>query len=151
MSVTAAAFVVVGPGDVPIFQADFGPSGLRGQSMPAQTSITDDSRTLHELALHASLDIVDEMMWHTNHSSLRAVDRFNDATVFGYVTPSGTRFLLLVEAARPPSDDALKGFFADCHELYARAVSNPYQDRDAPIFTRGFEGRVRSVFRRHFG
>lgn len=47
----------------------------------------------------------------------QTVDRFNNLLVSAYVTPSGARFLLLHDGK---SDDAIRGFFGDVHELYLR-------------------------------
>ena len=77
----------------------------------------EDSAHVDEFVLHAALDLVDELVWTTPNMALKVVDRFNDQLVSAFVTASGVRFLLLHETR---SDETIKGFFQEVHELYIK-------------------------------
>ncbi|CAN6232445.1 unnamed protein product, partial [Urochloa humidicola] len=77
----------------------------------------EDLAYQHQFILHAALDVVQDLAWTTNAMFLRSVDRFNDLVVSVYVTAGHTRFMLLHDSR---SDDGIKSFFQEVHELYIK-------------------------------
>eukprot|EP00056_Hartaetosiga_gracilis_P003748 m.67076 g.67076 ORF g.67076 m.67076 type:complete len:154 (+) comp11566_c0_seq1:63-524(+) len=117
-------FMIVSPNDVPIFSAHFG--ALSHQTEKEK----DEQEHLFQFVLHAALDAVDVKMWKVKDMNLKDVDAFHEWTVSAYITPSKTRFLLLHDG---PYEDAMKSFFQDIHELYVKAILNPFHGRDKQL------------------
>eukprot|EP00055_Hartaetosiga_balthica_P009923 m.40854 g.40854 ORF g.40854 m.40854 type:complete len:147 (+) comp6955_c0_seq2:211-651(+) len=117
-------FMIVSPNDVPIFSEHFGM--LAHQSDKEK----DEHEHLYQFVLHAALDAVDVKMWKVKDMNLKDVDTFHEWTVSAYVTPSKTRFLLLHDG---PYDDSMKSFFQDIHELYVKAILNPFHGVDQQL------------------
>jgi trafficking protein particle complex subunit 2 len=82
-----------------------------------------------------------------SYSFLRVVDRFNNLAVSAYVTPGGV-YLLLLHDGR--SEDAVRGFFTEIHELYTKYILNPFAILDGPIVSPQFDSHVRIASRRFF-
>lgn len=133
-----ASFAIVGTGDVPLYRADFEIKGLEEKAR---------DKVSVEIALHSSLDMMDDVMWQTSSKMLRGpLAQYSDFAVFGYVGASGVRMLLLIDGSRTASEDAMRNFFTQATESYTRAICNPFQNRDAPIFARLFDRLIRSSF-----
>ena len=77
---------------------------------------------LRQFVLHASLDSLHSLLWSNSSTFLRIVDRFNSYLVSAYVTPGGTTMLLLHNGK---SEDLVRQFFLEAHELYVKNVMNP--------------------------
>lgn len=69
------------------------------------------------------------------------------AQVSAFVTAAQVRFLLLHDGR---SDDSIRSFFKDVHELYIKAMLNPFFSPTAPIQCQGFSQKVRASARQHF-
>ena len=106
----------------------------------------DELAYLHQFILHSSLDMVDNSMWVNSATFLRVVDRFNHLYVSAYVTPGGAYLLLLHEGR---TEDAVRGFMTEMHELYVRYMINPFATLDGPICSPQFESHVRQISRRY--
>lgn len=76
---------------------------------------------------------------------LRVVDRFNSSMVSAYVTPGGVCMLLLHEGR---SEDGVRGFMTEVHELYVKHMLNPFAHFDSPICSPQFDSHVRMASRR---
>ena len=67
-------------------------------------------------------------------------------------TDSGThasrqvRFLLL---HRSRSEDAVRAFFTEVHELYLKVLLNPFYKPQSPITAKGFDAKVKALAQRH--
>ncbi|KAK9768105.1 TRAPP subunit [Basidiobolus ranarum] len=132
-------FAIVGNKDNPIYEAEIG--------SPAKDAIrNEETKHLYQFVAHSALDVVDEMVWTTNALYLKTVDKYNEWFVSAYVTPSNVRLLLLHEAK---NDDAIFNFFKDCHELYIRALLNPFYEQNALITSTSFDTKVRALARRY--
>eukprot|EP00919_Chromeraceae_sp_WS-2016_P069486 GHVR01164796.1.p1 GENE.GHVR01164796.1~~GHVR01164796.1.p1 ORF type:complete len:153 (+),score=32.60 GHVR01164796.1:103-561(+) len=107
-NVNVNVFVIIGKGDVPLFEVDLSGQGKR-----------PDSPHLAQFVIHAALDIVDELVWYNNNMYLKQVDRFNDLLVSSWVTPGHIRFMLL---HTQKNDEAIASFFKDVYELYVKVV-----------------------------
>jgi hypothetical protein len=72
---STACFVIVSRNDCPIYESEVGTAPKK-----------DEAAHLHQFILHASLDIVQDVVWTTNAMYLKLVDKFNDLLVSVYVT-----------------------------------------------------------------
>ena len=125
-------FMIVGKTE-PIYEAEF------------NTAAKEDLAYLHQFIIHSSLDMVDGIKWVNNNTFLRVVDRFNNLSVSAYLTPGGVNLLLLHESK---SEDAVKVFFTEVHELYVKYILNPFYSIDSPIVSPNFDSRVRILARK---
>ncbi|KAJ2762217.1 TRAPP subunit [Coemansia nantahalensis] len=126
-------FVIVSAGDAPLYEATFG--------VPRP-----EHKHMHQFVVHAALDLVDDALFLTNACYLKTVDKHGDWNVSAYVTPSGVRLMLLHEAR---SEDAVRAFFTDCHELYAKTLANPFYQPAAPILSQAFDAKVAALAKRY--
>lgn len=125
-------FVIVGTLDNPIYEAEF-------------IKKSEDLRHLHQFIIHSSLDIVDELVWGTDKNYLKVVDRFNEWNVSCFVTPSGSKFMLLHDQL---NTDGIKHFFQEVYEIYVKVVLNPFYALNDKIASGGFDQRVRGSARK---
>lgn len=76
---------------------------------------------------------------------LKLVDKVNQQYVSTFLTAGNIKFLLL-HAGK--SEDSIKNFFYEVHELYVQISMNPFYRYDTPIVSKEFDKRVRMVARR---
>mmetsp|Transcript_27485 Transcript_27485/g.27705 ORF Transcript_27485/g.27705 Transcript_27485/m.27705 type:complete len:132 (+) Transcript_27485:221-616(+) len=126
-------FMIIGRSD-PLYEIDLG------------SSSKDELAYLHQFIMHSSLDLIENAMWINSATFLRVVDRFNNLMVSAYVTPGGAYLLLLHEGR---NEDAVKGFFVECHEVYVKYMLNPFAAPDSPICSPQFESHIRSISRKY--
>ncbi|EME29061.1 hypothetical protein Gasu_34560 isoform 2 [Galdieria sulphuraria] len=105
----AITFVIVSPQDQLLYEATFPP-----------VSQTDETAHLREFILFASLDILEQVVWSTRDFYLKAIDRFNDQIIYGLVTASSVRLLLVSDGK---SEEAVKNFLQEAYELYVKVRS----------------------------
>ena len=107
-------FVIVGNRDNPLFEIEFGTSKQGGDGV---ARFPPAAKELNPFLVHASLDIVEEVMWLNNQMCvslnarmelskatksscappryLKRVDHFASAHISSFLTPTSTKFLLL--------------------------------------------------------
>ncbi|PVU94094.1 hypothetical protein BB561_002780 [Smittium simulii] len=90
--------------------------------------------------------MVDDVVWKSNSCFLKIVDCVNDWNVSAYVTPSNIRFMLLHEAK---NEDKIKLFFQDAHEIYVKALMNPFFEPNYPINSQSFDSLIRKLAKRY--
>mmetsp|Transcript_32790 Transcript_32790/g.82598 ORF Transcript_32790/g.82598 Transcript_32790/m.82598 type:complete len:128 (-) Transcript_32790:38-421(-) len=78
----------------------------------------------------------------------QVVDRFNEYYVSAYTTAAQTRFLLLHDNR---SEDGIRSFFQDVHELYIKVMLNPFHTSTTRITSPVFNQRVRALAKKHLG
>lgn len=102
---------------------------------------------LHQFVVHASLDSVDERIKQLTSlpATLGVVDRHTSDLVSAYATAGCARIVLL---HKQRADSAVKAFFHEVHELYTKALLNPFASPSAAIFATKFDERVRAAARR---
>ncbi|KAL6903660.1 hypothetical protein ACP4OV_004473 [Aristida adscensionis] len=122
---STACFVIVSKNDIPIYEAEVG-------SAPKK----EDLSYHHQFILHAALDVVQDLAWTTSAMFLKSVDRFNDLVVSIYVT-----------AGR--SEDGIKSFFQEVHELYIKIFLNPLYLPGSRISSSHFDTKVRALARKY--
>ncbi|XP_066318867.1 uncharacterized protein [Miscanthus floridulus] len=137
---STACFVIVSKNGIPIYEAEVG-SALKKEDLAHQ----------HQFILHAALDVVQDLTWTTNaifciFRFLRSVDRFSDFVVSVYVTAGHTRFLLLHDSR---SNDGIKSFFQEVHELYMKIFLNPLYLPGSRIASSHFDTKVRTLARKY--
>lgn len=130
-----ACFIIVSRNDIPIYEAEVS-SVLKKEEAAHQ----------HQFILHAALDIVQDLAWTTSAMFLKAVDRFNDLVVSTYVTAGHTRFMLLHDSR---SEDGIKSFFQEVHELYIKILLNPLYIPGSRITSSHFDTKVRALARKY--
>jgi hypothetical protein len=59
---------------------------------------------------------------------------------------TGVYFLLLHEGR---SDESIKNFFAEAHELYVKNLLNPFYQFDSPIVSSAFDTHIKALARRY--
>jgi hypothetical protein len=132
---STACFVIVSRNDSPIYESEVG-------SAPKK----DEAAHLHQFILHASLDIVQDVVWNTPYMFLKLVDKFNDLLVSVYVTAGHTRLMLLHDSR---NEDGIKNFFQEVHELYIKMLLNPLYVPGSRITSPFFDTRVRALARKY--
>mmetsp|Transcript_27809 Transcript_27809/g.54668 ORF Transcript_27809/g.54668 Transcript_27809/m.54668 type:complete len:144 (+) Transcript_27809:85-516(+) len=128
--------IIIGKDDNPIYEADLSSSGTR-----------EDSPHLDQFVIHSSLDLVEELVWTTSSMFLRVVDKFDDFHVSAYCTAGHARFMLL---HKNRNEEAIRAFFSELHDLYIKAVLNPFHRPDGWIDSPVFDQKVRLAARKHF-
>ncbi|KAL8702316.1 MAG: hypothetical protein Q9201_004464 [Fulgogasparrea decipioides] len=94
-------FCIVNTRDQPTFEIEFGTSKQGGDGQPR---FSQEARKLNPFLMHASLDYVDDLQWHTNQLYLKRIDHFASSHISAFLTPTSTRFLLL-HLPHPPNTD----------------------------------------------
>jgi len=62
--------------------------------------------------------------------------------VYGYITNTKIKFVLVVDYDTKAKDAEIKQFFNRFHEVYADTVCNPFYTSDENITSKKFEDRV---------
>ncbi|KAF8821488.1 mbp-1 interacting protein-2a family protein [Cardiosporidium cionae] len=129
-SATVIAFVIVGKGDAPLYEADLSTPGKR-----------DDSPYLNQFILHQALDALDDSIWHNNNMYLNVCDTFKAFIVSGFCTAGHVKFMLLHR--QRGSDEKIRLFFTEIHELYLKILLNPLYEPNGKITSVAFDQYVR--------
>ena len=124
-------FTIVNKGE-PLFEAKF-------------SAEKSEFEYLQHFILHSSMDMVQSSLRLTNGTYLKVVDRFNSAQVSAYVTPGGVTMLLLHYGK---TEEAVRRFFLEVHDLYTKHIMNPLYDMDSPIQNPNFDSLVNQAARR---
>ena len=74
------------------------------------------------------------------------MDRFRELTVSAFVTPGNMRFMLLHDGK---TEDSVRNFFEEVHEVYLRVILNPFYTPNTPIESQVFDARVRALAKRY--
>jgi len=48
----------------------------------------------------------------------------------------------------PKSEEAIKTFFTDAHELYIKILMNPFYEVNTPVTSKVFDERIRALVQR---
>ncbi|EPR58439.1 mbp-1 interacting protein-2a family protein [Toxoplasma gondii TgCatPRC2] len=138
MSTTSSVFVlvIVGKGDTPLYEADLSSPGKR-----------EDSPHYDQFIIHQALDAVDECVWQTQSMYLKNCDSFRDFLVSAYCTAGHVKFLLLHK--NRGSNEGIKNFFSDVHELFLRVLINPLYEVNGLITSQSFDQLVRAAAKKH--
>ena len=119
-------FMIVGKSE-PLYEAKLG------------TSENQEFEYLQHFIMHSSMDMVQSTLNVTNGTYLKVVDRFNSAQVSAYITPGGATMLLLHYGK---TEEAVRRFFIEVHEMYTKHIMNPLYVIDSPIQNPYFDSLV---------
>ncbi|CAM9211964.1 unnamed protein product [Scytosiphon promiscuus] len=143
-----SVFMIVGRNE-PLYEADLssvgGSSGSGGGSGGGRASGGEESAHLNQFIVHSALDMVERKQWSTPATYLRLVDKFNEQNVSAFLTAGGAKLMLLHDGR---TDDAIRGFFSEVHELYVKLLMNPFYAYDSPVISPAFDQRVKALARK---
>ncbi|CAI7678417.1 unnamed protein product [Penicillium manginii] len=97
-------FTILSPTDTPIFNIAFGTSKGGGDGI-ARFRFPDTAQYMNQFIIHSSLDILEEAQWTNGGMYLKHIDTYPPASAYisAFLTPSGTRFLLLHQPPQLPT------------------------------------------------
>ncbi|KAL0206329.1 hypothetical protein P9112_001636 [Eukaryota sp. TZLM1-RC] len=132
---SSCSFCIVTEDDTPLYSKDF---------------VTDVSKSesLNHFVLHASLDIMDHLIWSTPQMYVRCVDQFEEKLVYGMITATQLRFLLLYEGVLTRGDEVIKSFFYEVYEHFIAQQINPLYEPNSPITSSRFDLAVQDAAQR---
>ncbi|CAN0380389.1 unnamed protein product [Pylaiella littoralis] len=141
-----SVFIIVGRNE-PLYEADLNSSGnnIGGGGGGGKVSGGDESAHLNQFILHSALDMVERKQWSTPATYLRLVDKFNEQNVSAFLTAGGAKLMLLHDGR---TDDAIRTFFSEVHELYVKLLMNPFYAYDSPVISPAFDQRVKALARK---
>ncbi|KAL4742271.1 Sedlin [Aspergillus similis] len=97
-------FTILSPTDVPLFNIAFGTSKSGGDGI-ARFRFPDAAQNTYmtQFIIHSSLDMLEEAQWMGGNMYLKHIDTYPPASAYisAFLTPSGTRFLLLHQPPQP--------------------------------------------------
>ncbi|KAL4968693.1 TRAPP subunit TRS20 [Aspergillus stella-maris] len=100
-------FTILSPTDVPLFNIAFGTSKSGGDGI-ARFRFPDSAHAaqntyMTQFIIHSSLDMLEEAQWMGGNMYLKNIDSYPPASAYisAFLTPSGTRFLLLHQPPQP--------------------------------------------------
>ncbi|KAL4925034.1 TRAPP subunit TRS20 [Aspergillus undulatus] len=100
-------FTILSPTDVPLFNIAFGTSKSGGDGI-ARFRFPDSAHAaqntyMTQFIIHSSLDMLEEAQWMGGNMYLKNIDSYPPASSYisAFLTPSGTRFLLLHQPPQP--------------------------------------------------
>ncbi len=129
-------FLIISPEDIVVYQI-------------YTNLIKKEITYIHELISFASLDLIEINEPTTNSMFLKTVDRFLDYNVSAFSTAGKMKFLLVHEVKI--GEESLKVFFNEVYEYYAKALLNPFIDKNTKIFSSNFDGKIKQSFKKHIG
>ncbi|KAI8583199.1 hypothetical protein K450DRAFT_224691 [Umbelopsis ramanniana AG] len=136
-------FAIVGTKDSPLYETELTSSSKAASNF--DTTPKDDHRHLNQFIIHSALDVVEEVQWNNQALYLKVIDRFNEFYVSAFVTAGNARLLLLHDVK---SEDSIKNFFNEVHEMYIKVLMNPFYETNTPITSQQFDSKVKFIARR---
>uniref|UniRef100_A0AAV1UXP0 Trafficking protein particle complex subunit 2-like protein n=1 Tax=Peronospora matthiolae TaxID=2874970 RepID=A0AAV1UXP0_9STRA len=103
---------------------------------------------------HVSLDIIEEKLQNGGISSskddmyLGFLGPIEDQRVYGYVTNSSVKFVVLLQDASVREVE-LRSLLAEVHHLYVNAMSNPFAPLGERLSSQMFDKRVSNLVVQH--
>jgi trafficking protein particle complex subunit 2 len=127
----------------------------------SSTSPMVDCSLRQQFILHAALDRLEHLAgpppgygWRVKSGATGTDGMFvgllapiEELRVYGYVTTTKIKFLLVVEddavpETQPNVDSEIKALMKQLHELYVQEMLNPFKDLSAPISSRRFDEQI---------
>jgi hypothetical protein len=101
----------------------------------------DKHRYLKQFIAYSALDIIDELEATSTSMYLKALDKFNEWTVYAFV-PNKLRILLLITNKIPRVDES---FFIELYQTYTKFATNPLYIHNTPIKSAAFDRKVSQI------
>ncbi|SCW01142.1 LAFE_0D06018g1_1 [Lachancea fermentati] len=163
-------FAIIGSRDNPIYEAEF--------TSPHLNSFPSELKELNPFILHASLDIIEDLQWQSNpqsgvgtntsggflrsrHSNnndncyLSKIDHFYGLAITGYLSYGNMKFVMIHSnsagngGTTQIDDPQVRAFYQEVHELYVKALLNPFYKLNDPITSPVFDSKVRSLAKKY--
>ncbi|CCD13113.1 hypothetical protein, unlikely [Trypanosoma congolense IL3000] len=111
--------MVVGPDDSTLFECE-------------KFSDGESTNMLHQLALYASMDLLDDALWKTGDFFIPSVDKPVDGRfcVSAYVGFAPIKLLLMKESE---SEKETRLFLSEAYGLCVRYLMNPFSSLKSPV------------------
>ncbi|KAM3145520.1 hypothetical protein pb186bvf_002294 [Paramecium bursaria] len=119
-------FLILTQEDNPLYEKRF---QLKKQTLNSQQILNA------QFALHSSLDIFDEKLKTSKELFLKEIEQKQDYKIYGYVTSSGLRFLVMTDQ----DEEKVKGFCQQAHEQLIKVLMNPLYQIGQPIVSFYFD------------
>ncbi|CAH0473953.1 unnamed protein product [Peronospora belbahrii] len=131
-----ACIAVIGAANSPLYIRTFGQES--------------EDLGFHYIA-HVSLDVIEEKLQSSTSITsskdnlyLGFLGPIEDYRVYGYVTNTSTKFVVVLQDA-PVRGSELKQFFVEVHRLYVNAMSNPFAPLGERLTSQTFDKRVSNL------
>jgi len=102
--------------------------------------------------VHCALDAIGDKLSAPKRTPGEAADAFlgllyptEDYAVYGFVSNTKVKFILVIANASILKDDDLRAVFKRFHAAYVDAVSNPFYNIGSPISSSRFAASVRGI------
>jgi len=125
------------------------------ENSPLYISCGDPAQELNfHYSLHTSLDVIEEKLAANIKAAaadqrelyLGALNSSEHQKVFGYVTNTRIKFVIIVDSANTSlRDNETRQMFRRLHTAYTNAIANPFYVPGQPIVSRKFDVVVRSL------
>lgn len=133
---------------------------LDRNSTPLKLSTNDPSKEVaFHYIVHTSLDVIEEKCQSSNiaPSAVKPAEPLRDLylgilysteqhKVFGYVTNTSIKFIIIVEASNTNiRDNEIRQMFRKLHAGYSNMLFNPFYVPGEPIQSKKFDGVIKSL------
>lgn len=105
----------------------------------------DKHRYLKQFIAYSALDIIDELESTSTSMYLKAIDKFNEWTVYSFV-PNKLRILLLLTNKIARVDES---FFIEVYQTYCKFATNPLYIHNTLIKSVSFDRKISQIARRY--
>lgn len=149
--------------DTTRLQEGFAPADHDNDAFGFTTQLSEQRNSLplsRQLIIHAALDWLEELVdlqnglmpvvrTSTQHPHwlglLYQVDDADGQAIYGYITATNVKFLLLLSKSDKTIENAVKDLLADIHQSYIAYVMNPFSNTGGPIDSRRFDEKLKVV------
>ncbi|KAL4431523.1 hypothetical protein ABPG74_017228 [Tetrahymena malaccensis] len=133
-------FVIVGQGDVPLYEASL------NKKQDAQSLVITQY-----FSMHSSLDVIDEKLQITNQKELdmffKKIDRCYDQDIYAFVTATNIKLLLLI--SEKTKEENVNNFFLEAYENLNKQLMNPLYKLNTQITSQRFDEAIRQSAKKH--
>ncbi|XP_073439566.1 trafficking protein particle complex subunit 2-like protein [Dendrobates tinctorius] len=116
-------------------------------------SIPTENQLKFHYTVHTSLDVVDEKISAMGKALVDQRELYlgllyptEDYKVYGYVTNSKVKFVMVVDSSNTAlRDNEIRSMFRKLHNSYTDVMCNPFYNPGDPIQSRSFDNTVTSM------
>uniref|UniRef100_A0A6B2LQG9 Trafficking protein particle complex subunit 2-like protein n=1 Tax=Arcella intermedia TaxID=1963864 RepID=A0A6B2LQG9_9EUKA len=115
-----------------------------------KTFVKDNALKFHFI-VHSSLDVIEEKVKKSEKQSyLGLLYPTEDYKVYGYITNTGVKMILVASETASPKDPDVKVFFQNFHKLFVNATSNPFYENNSKIESPSFDSAISQLASKPF-